>query len=87
MIVYALICAAILSLVWPSKKRETAPILDLDALPSEPQPVIVDETGYIESVAALQIVQIRLNDTEMLEDDQRDAINILALALTAGSTE
>lgn len=87
MIVYALMCAAILSLVWPLKKKVTAPTLDLDTLPSEPQPVIVDETGYIESVAALQIVQIRLNDTEMLDEDQREAINILALALTAGSTE
>ena len=88
MIVYALVCAAILCLVWPSSKKATAPMLDLDTLPPEqPVPYAPPETQYIEAVAALQVVQTRLHNTGQLDDDQRDAINTLALALTAGSTE
>lgn len=88
MIVYALVCAAILCLVWPMNKKATDLILDLDSLsPEEPVPYAPKETKYIEAVAALQVVQTRLHNTDLLDDDQRDAINTLALALTAGSTE
>jgi len=85
MIIYVLVAAAVVALFWPSKKKEgTAPTLDLSKYDTKPikQKVPV----YIQSVAALQTVQHRLSYTEQLDDEQQEAINVLALALTAGSS-
>jgi hypothetical protein len=85
MIIYVLLIAAAIALFmpWPLAMKEK-PSLDLskydDPVPAKPKTPL-----YIESVAALQTVQKRLSHTEDLDEEQQEAINVLALALTAGS--
>ena len=87
MIIYVLLAAAALALFlpWPLRKA-SKPALDLSRYddPVEPK---TKHPQYIQAVASLQTVQKRLSHTEHLDDDQQEAINVLALALTAGSGE
>jgi hypothetical protein len=90
MIIYVLIAAAVVTLFWPTKKKPSAaPTLDFskyDGL-AESVRVKLKAPAYIQSVAALQTVQKRLAHTEHLDEEQQEAINVLALALTAGSDQ
>ena len=70
-----LIAAAAAVLFWPAKAR-------LPALPSDRPPKI---PTFLEATAALADVRRRLVAGELLGDDQRKAIDVLQLALTAGS--
>jgi hypothetical protein len=86
MIIYVLIAAAVVTLFWPTKKKPSAaPTLDLSRY--DERPVKLKAPAYIQSVAALQTVQKRLAHTEHLDEEQQEAINVLALALTAGSDQ
>lgn len=74
-----LIAAAAAVLFWPSKAK-------LPALPT-PRPAKPDPkvATFLEATAALAAVRHRLVAGELLGDDEREAINVLQLALTAGS--
>ena len=86
MIAYALIAAAGIALLWPSKKPKPSDI-DLGKLVDD-KPVVPASKGitYIQSVASLQNVQKRLEATEELDEEQREAINVITLALVRGSS-
>jgi len=87
MIIYVLLAAAALALFMPWPLRKAAkPALDLSKY-DEPVVVKPKHPEYIHSVAALQTVQKRLSHTEHLDEEQQEAINVLALALTAGSDQ
>ncbi len=85
MIIYVLIAAAVVAFFWPVKKKAgTASTLDLSRY--DTKPIKQKAPVYIQSVAALQTVQQRLSHTDQLDEEQHEAINVLALALTAGSS-
>ena len=87
MIIYVLLAAAAaaLFLPWPESKKSSIDLSKLDApAPSEP---VRKAPSYIESVACLQTVQKRLAHTDDLEDEQREALNVLVLALSSGSDQ
>lgn len=70
-----LVAAAAAVLFWPSKAR-------LPSLPTARPPQI---PTFLEATAALADVRRRLVAGELLGDEQRKAIDVLQLALTAGS--
>lgn len=71
-----LIAAAAAVLFWPSRAK-------LPGLPAtKPSPKI---PTFLEATSALADVRRRLVAGELLGDDQRKAIDVLQLALTAGS--
>lgn len=70
-----LVAAAAAVLFWPSKAR-------LPSLPTARPPKI---PTFLEATAALADVRRRLVAGELLGDEQRKAIDVLQLALTAGS--
>lgn len=85
MIMYALIAAAAVALLWPSQKPKARPTFNptpLEVTPPKPRVPL-----YLDAVASLQTVQRRLAATDNLDDDQRAAIDTLTLALTAGSDQ
>lgn len=77
MIVWILVAAAAALLVWPTK-QVTYPF----ALPGV-------QTGpdYMEAVRCLQVVTKRLAKTQRLEDAERKSLDVIVLALSAGSDE
>lgn len=77
MIVWVLVAAAAALLVWPTK-----PVAYPFSLP-------VKATGpdYIEAVRCLQVVVKRLSNTNRLEDGERKSLDVIVLALSAGSDE
>ena len=87
MIIYVLLAAAALALFmpWPLRK-DSKPALDLSKY-DNPVPAQPRQPQYIQAVASLQTVQKRLSHTEHLDEEQQEAINVLALALTAGSDQ
>lgn len=83
MIAYALIAAAAVALLWPSKKIDNK-VIDL----LEDKPVKQPERKhitYLDAVACLQKVSKRLESTQELEDEQREALEVITLALSRGS--
>ena len=86
MIVYALIAAAALALLWPSKLVPKKPTINIDELdkikPIQPERHAVK---YLEAVACLQKVAKRLELTEELDDEQKEALEVITLALSRGS--
>ena len=86
MIVYALIAAAALALLWPSKLVPKKPTINIDELdnikPIQPERHTVK---YLEAVACLQKVAKRLELTEELDDEQKEALEVITLALSRGS--
>jgi hypothetical protein len=80
MIVWILIAAAAVTLLWPVKKSPA----DFLPLPKQKK---VENHGYIEAVSSLQVVRQRLASTQALDADEAEAINILTLALVKGSEE
>ena len=88
MIIYSLIAAAALVLLWPKqlqRKQPALPKLELPRSVIDAVPVRTD--SYIEAVAALQTVQRRLVSTGLLDEDQVAAVDTLTLALSRGATE
>lgn len=85
MIMYALIAAAAIALLWPSQKPKKAPpAFDMSSLEQPPLPRV---PLYLDAVSSLQTVQKRLAATDCLDDEQRSAIDTLTLALSAGSSQ
>ena len=83
MIAYALIAAAAVALLWPTPKtgKHTVDLLE------EGQAKQPERRGmtYLDSVACLQKVSKRLEATEELDEDQREALEVITLALSRGS--
>lgn len=82
MLIYVLVAAAAVLLLWPSTKPGPKPA---PLLPIEPKPKA--HPSYLDAVQALQTVRTRLAATDLLEDEQQAACNILTLALSAGSEQ
>ncbi len=82
MIVHILLAAAALMLLWPSGKKPALPALPLPSPGVAPVPAA---PKYIEAMTALQVVRHRISETQLLGDEQQTAINVLTLALVAGS--
>jgi hypothetical protein len=85
MIVWSLIAAVAIVLLWPKPRPKHVSLARLE------QDVVEREVRhlptYLDSVAALQVVQHRLKITELLDEEQSEAINVLTLALAQGSVE
>ena len=82
MIIIALIAAAAIVMLWPAARKPVTPIDFVVDEPVETKPRV---PAYLQSVESLQTVQRRLSATDRLGEDQVEAINILTLALAAGS--
>jgi hypothetical protein len=82
MIVWVLVAAAAVLLLWPSTKASPQPAHILPAAPPEPSK---RHPSYLDSVQALQVVRARLAYTQHLGEPQQEACNVLTLALSEGS--
>ena len=82
MMTWLLAVAAAAVALWPTGKRDKAPLY-------VPSPLELDppkrQTSYLDAVACLQKVRSRLVHTNHLEADQTEALDVLTLALSAGS--
>lgn len=76
MTVWLLLAAAAAVLLWPSKIPDANPFAV-----QEPKA----GASYLDAIAAVQLVRQRLIDTQHLGDEEQAAVNVLTLALTAGS--
>ena len=77
MIVWSLVAAAVGLLVWPSKQVS-------NPFAPPPKPTGPD---YMEAVRSLQVVTTRLSQTGHLEEAERKSLDVIVLALSAGSAE
>lgn len=80
MLVYVLVAAAAVLLLWPSTRPESKPA---PLIPIEPKPKA--HPSYLDAVQALQTVRTRLAATGLLDEEQQEACNALTLALSEGS--
>lgn len=83
MMTWLLAVAAAAVALWPTgRKTDKAPVY-------VPSPLELDppkrQTSYLDAVACLQKVRSRLVHTNHLEDEQTEALDVLTLALSAGS--
>lgn len=78
--VLAIVAAGLM--LWPKKGQPGA---GLFSPPPAPPPPAADLPSFLEATAALAGVRRRLAGTEQLNAEQRQAIDCLQLALTAGS--
>ena len=82
MMTWLLAVAAAAVALWPTGKRDKAPLY-------VPSPLELDPpkrtTTYLDAVACLQKVRSRLVHTEMLDDSVAEALSTLTLALQHGS--
>lgn len=78
--VLAIVAAGLM--LWP---KQAKPAPGLFAPPPAPPPPASDLPSFLEATAALAGVRRRLAGTEQLDAEQRQAIDCLQLALTAGS--
>ena len=82
MMTWLLAVAAAAVALWPTGKRDKAPLY-------VPSPLELDppkrQTSYLDAVACLQKVRSRLVHTEMLDDSVAEALSTLTLALQHGS--
>ena len=86
MIVYALIAAAALALLWPAGLKQKKPLINIDDLDSmKPVQPERHKVRYLDAVACLQKVAKRLELTGELEDDQKEALKVITLAISRGS--
>lgn len=83
MTIWLLAVAAAAVALWPTGKKGTEGFSLADLAGLEPPPK--KTTGYLEAVEALQKVRSRLTATDLLDDEQLEACNVLTLALSAGS--
>ena len=83
MIAYALIAEAAVALLWPTPKtnKKSVDLLE-DSQPRQPERRGIT---YLDAVACLQKVSKRLEATEELDEDQREALEVITLALSRGS--
>jgi len=80
-----LIVAAVAVVLWPQLKTPAAPkpLVPADLAPlAPPRP---PHPSYHAAIAALAQVRHRVAQTDQLGDDQKKAIEVLTLALVAGS--
>lgn len=80
MILWILIAAAAVTMLWPS-----APKQKQDYVPDAAGPTV--GVGYIEAVASLQSVRSRLVQTDLLDESVSEALSTLTLALQHGSDQ
>lgn len=81
MILWVLIAAAAITMLWPATPKKRTEYVPDAAKPDD------SEVAYLEAVAALQQVRSRLARTDCLAEEQIESINVLALALTEGSNQ
>lgn len=82
-LVWVLVAAAAVLLLWPSTPPQPPHIL-----PTKPvEPPKRHAPTYIEAVQALQTVRTRLANTSKLEEAQAKSIAALTLALSEGSEQ
>jgi hypothetical protein len=77
---YVLVALAIALVLWPAQKEKND-----SPLPFDIEAVQQSAPTYQSSHVALAHVRLRLLQTEHLGDDERKAIEVLTLALVAGS--
>ena len=83
MMTWLLAVAAAAVALWPTAgKRDKAPLYLPSATEIDPPR---RNTSYLDAVACLQKVRSRLVHTNHLEDEQTEALDVLTLALSAGS--
>jgi hypothetical protein len=82
-LVWVLVAAAAVLLLWPSTKTQPPHILPVGPV----EPPKRHAPTYLEAVAALQTVRSRLVGTSKLEEAQSKAIAALTLALSEGSEQ
>jgi len=82
MMTWLLAVAAAAVALWPTGKRDKAPVY-------VPSPLELDPprrtTTYLDAVACLQKVRSRLVHTDLLDDSVAEALSTLTLALQHGS--
>lgn len=71
--------------LWPRKKNDS-PALRLPFDPNDKNKT-QQKVRYLESIAALQKVRLRLVITDQLDEPSVDAINLLTMSLTAGNNQ
>jgi len=85
MMTWLLAVAAAAVALWPTGKKNGGGGVPVYV----PSPLELDppkrQTSYLDAVACLQKVRSRLVHTNHLEDEQTEALNVLTLALSAGS--
>ncbi len=81
-----LIVAAAIVLLWPTNKKSD-PILPTSIFENNSGSEIEKTVSYLEAVAALQEVRLRLLKTGTMDEPSHDAINILLMSLVDGSGE
>ena len=88
MSVLLLIAVAAFVLFWPVAKKTSLLSPAIPAPADVPEPVQKEIVpSFIEATKNLATVRTRLLKTELLDDEQKEAIDVLQLALTAGSDQ
>lgn len=82
MMTWLLAVAAAAVALWPTGKKSAPSAYVPSTLEIDPPK---RQTTYLDAVACLQKVRQRLTHTNHLEDEQTEALNVLTLALSAGS--
>lgn len=82
MMTLILLAVAAAALLWPAGAEKVQP--SLPPLPAEPAS---SKPTYQTAIAALATIRRRLSATASLTDAEKDAINLLTLALVSGSEE
>lgn len=82
MMTLILLAVAAAALLWPATAEKAPP--SLPSLPSEP---VSSRPTYQTAIAALATIRRRLSSTASLTDAEKDAINLLTLALVSGSED
>lgn len=86
MTILALVAVAVVLLLLPSPKKPVPPMFSLvPTQQTDPAPALPKQVQYLDAVASLQSVRHRLVATDQLGEEQREAINVLTLALVGGS--
>ena len=75
MLIWLLVIAAAVILLWPSSSTPVNPFVAND--PRKP--------SYMDAVRSLQLVRARLSSTSQLDEAQRQALDLITLALASGS--
>lgn len=79
MIVWLLVAVGVGLLLWPSPQPSVS--FSDAAKPKSSGP------DYMEAVECLQVVSKRLTKTQSLNEEERKALDVILLALSAGSAE
>jgi hypothetical protein len=82
-LVWVLVAAAAVLLLWPSTKPQPLHIPPISPV----EPPKRREPSYVDAVVCLQTVRTRLVNTSKLEEAQAKALAALTLALSDGSEQ